>query len=51
MGGFYLQALKDIKQGEEILLRYGVNITNSGYFFSYGFVYQPNNNDAVQLQL
>ena len=43
--------MRNIKQGEEISLAYGGDINNATWFYSYGFVYQPNHSDCIVLNL
>ena len=44
-----IKALVDIKKGEEINLCYGTQISNQNWFYSWGFIYQPNNYDSILL--
>ena len=47
--GFVVKAVNSIKEGDEVFIRYREHISNFLFFVGYGFVYQPNLCDEVQL--
>ena len=49
--GFYIKAKENIREGEEVNISYGQCISNSTWFYQYGFIYQPNNCDQVKVKV
>ena len=49
--GFVIRALRAIDEGEDITLCYGRKISNTQWFYQFGFVYFPNLEDAVIIKL
>ena len=49
--GFTIEALENIRTGSAVCYNYGRRIDSFKFFFSYGFIQQPNDQDSIPLAL